>query len=525
LRAVEWERRYLRRELLQALKRLRRRWPKPRPWYARRLRQLLQLMLKWLRVVHRRRWLPRTLRPFLQIVVVGVILALTLSLSLVISSAVLLGVLKALQWYQQQQEETERIGEAGRTPEAVDEIPPRSQFVMTQPEATLPEDVFESNGQDSPEGVKFREAALALHERWAIPLPVPPERPPLDLDGTAAHVIEALDPQTTITRRARSVLAIPTETIVPVMAHPSFADPMYKPLLAVSSEFLIPNLELIPNNTMTLLETNPRFIEAYMVGLNHEMARELLWREYPTDQRGSYFRQFWDVGEYVNRAGGDRRALEEALRDIIPIHQWGRATRLGSHANRQLPGGETRRDGLVLGVKADLLKRYPTAVIFAQRARREPGGRRVLDESDPASNILSPLFTADVPPNVRFAGFDLTPARARGDRNDPGWFFVIQERPGEPRFGLDAHDRPQPLPASWDDLSWNHLGDPETVGAIDLGVFFAEDISRAMTAAPDKDIEWNVNAADMAYILYQTPVMVAIHADQMLPRDDKGPGR
>ncbi len=40
----------------------------------------------------------------------------------------------------------------------------------------------------------------------------------------------------------------------------------------------------------TLLRTNNRFIEAYLVGLNHEMGRELLWREYPTDQRGTYFR-------------------------------------------------------------------------------------------------------------------------------------------------------------------------------------------------------------------------------------------
>ena len=49
------------------------------------------------------------------------------------------------------------------------------------------------------------------------------------------------------------------------------------------------------------LETNPRFIESYMVGLNHEMARELLWREYPTDQRGTCFRQFWDLSAVVPR--------------------------------------------------------------------------------------------------------------------------------------------------------------------------------------------------------------------------------
>ena len=47
--------------------------------------------------------------------------------------------------------------------------------------------------------------------------------------------------------------------------------------------------------------TNPPFIEAYMVGLNHEFARELLWREYPTDQRGPPFRQFWEPCERTGR--------------------------------------------------------------------------------------------------------------------------------------------------------------------------------------------------------------------------------
>ena len=71
---------------------------------------------------------------------------------------------------------------------------------------------------------------------------------------------------------------------------------MYEPLEgASSSELFLPNIQLIATNSITLLETNQKFIEAYMVGLNHEFARELLWREYPTDQRGSYFRQFWDV--------------------------------------------------------------------------------------------------------------------------------------------------------------------------------------------------------------------------------------
>ena len=85
------------------------------------------------------------------------------------------------------------------------------------------------------------------------------------------------------------------EHLVPAMAYPDFDDPMYEKLRDVSSELLLPNLKLIPPNSITLLETNPPFIEAYLTGINFEFGKELLWREYPTDQRGSYFRQFWDT--------------------------------------------------------------------------------------------------------------------------------------------------------------------------------------------------------------------------------------
>ena len=85
----------------------------------------------------------------------------------------------------------------------------------------------------------------------------------------------------------------------------------------INKELLIPNLQLIPPNTISLLETNPKFIESYMVGLNHEMGRELLWREYPTDLRGSYFRQFWEVKGVSNP---DTPADAEQLKDITKIH-------------------------------------------------------------------------------------------------------------------------------------------------------------------------------------------------------------
>jgi hypothetical protein len=59
---------------------------------------------------------------------------------------------------------------------------------------------------------------------------------------------------------------------------------------------------------------------------------------------------------------------------------------------------------------------------------------------------------------------------------------------------------------SWDDLAWTNL-DPAT---------------RFITAAseptihPDENNKWGTDSATMAFILFQKPSMVAIHAGQML---------
>ena len=203
-----------------------------------------------------------------------------------------------------------------------------------------------------------------------------------------------------------------------------------------------------------------------MVGLNHEFARELLWREYPTDQRGSVFRQFWDPAGFLGAT--DDPALRERLRDIPPIHTWARRSALGDHDNRD--AGGPAREELVLVLRGDLLKRYPNAVIYAHRASWahkadgsiDPSKERTLvpiaDESaPPRDRVKTPLYEARVDPDIAFIGFDLTAAVALGGTgenpaDDPGWFFVIKERPGEPRFGFDV-SRDGPIEV-WNDLAW-----------------------------------------------------------------------
>ena len=103
-----------------------------------------------------------------------------------------------------------------------------------------------------------------------------------------------------------------------------------------------------------------------MVGLNHEFARELLWREYPTDQRGSFVPPV--LGRVAaSSAPQTTRSQREALRDIPPLHRWRAALRARRPRQPRAPG-QRERD-LVLVIRGELLKKYPNAVIYAQRAR------------------------------------------------------------------------------------------------------------------------------------------------------------
>ena len=458
--------------------------------------------------------------------------AFVIFIPIVVVAVVLLPMVESLR---ARIETAEIFREKSFTPAAVDAVPPRPNFVLTELNQPMPP-VSNPGTGDSVEAANFRIALRDAYNVHQTLPPAPPVRLPIGIDATVAKVKEALNPSIAITKRAEFILKIPAgikdsyllprKTLVTVMAHPIFTQPMYGPLRDLSPEFLVPNLDLIPNNTISLLETNQRFIEAYMVGLNHEMACELLWREFPTDQRGSYFRQFWDVADVIKDPAKTPAQIEESLLDIDKLHEWGPATKLGEHENRPLPaGGDADEARVVLVIRGDLLKKYPTVVIYAQRAKwsqPEPNHFiRELDEtSEPKVAIQHPIFKAEIEPDIRFLGFNLTKQEVKGSSNpqanDPGWFFVLQERPGEPRFGLDNLSDDSPAqPGEWNDVAWEHLSNFETIDFINLENNAPPPLSDS--ASTDKDFVWRRNAADMAYILYQVPVMVAFHGADMLP--------
>jgi hypothetical protein len=447
------------------------------------------------------------------------------------------------------------LSESGQTPASVDALPASRDFVFTEPDTASASITITRDASDGAEGVRFKRALKDLYsftQAGAASDAVGengPARTSLHLPREAEIMVRGLDPAITIPRRAAALVKTPQRlrdeqvaSFSEVMAYPVFDLPMYKPLADTSAELLIPNVNLIESNSITLLETNQRFIEAYMVGLNHEFARELLWREYPTDQRGSYFRQFWDTSSFFAGPHASPDALRERLRDIPPLHTWPHHSKLGDHDARESPGDN--EEELVLVIRGELLKRYPNAVIYAQRAEWavtngviDPSKERSLVtiepaevENPPREKLRTPLYMAKIGPDLCFLGFDLTFGEALGGdgtgANDPpGWFFVIKERPGEPRFGFDETGT-GPI-VVWNDLAWDRVPMAgENVGPLPPpGIQIPSSVPPGEEEKEDQrkedvQVRWgdDVSAAELAYIMYQAPAMVAVHAAEMLPR-------
>jgi len=160
----------------------------------------------------------------------------------------------------------------------------------------------------------------------------------------------------------------------------------------------------------------------------------------------------------------------------------------------------------VLLLRGELLRRYPNSVIYAVEAVRKDGQLEL--SSAPAAE-RHPLFRGMLKPDITFLGFDLTKEQATAD---PGWFFVIQQQPTEPRFGMDVADFDRPLPplSTWDDLSWRHLVRTEEE-------FNALSHASIKTVLPDiGKAKWGRSSAHQAYITLQRPVRIAIHAREMI---------
>ena len=168
----------------------------------------------------------------------------------------------------------------------------------------------------------------------------------------------------------------------PIMAYPIFPDPTSFYLRELSERFILPSVDKLKMNSISCFVTNPIFEEAFLAGMNTEMGRELLWREYPTDERGSYFRKFWDQVELP----GD---FSNGYFDVKYLHNWNK--RLG--ANHEDGKGQL----VVFIIKSELMMQYPQTGITLSRPTNG-----VLDP------VLAPTMTGWLADDTYMAGFDIS---------------------------------------------------------------------------------------------------------------------
>jgi hypothetical protein len=204
--------------------------------------------------------------------------------------------------------------------------------------------------------------------------------------------------------------------ITPIMAAPRFDRAMYEALDAYSRDWLVPGLGLLPDDDfVTVLSTNSEFMEAFFIGLSDEMGHELLWRNYSTDQRGTYFRRFWD------------RNADELTQQI---HAFSR-TKLSSHISVGGTGGNGPR--AVIVVKSELVRRYPDLIIQAVKNQGTVADP-VFEKVDSPQQTAEQLFAAHLEPDIALIGVNL----GIDEIDKPEWWILIAEHPTATRF-----DRPR----------------------------------------------------------------------------------
>ncbi len=267
--------------------------------------------------------------------------------------------------------------------------------------------------------VRMQLAAL-VEAPGALALGVTPQRDVLAV--RKEDLLLRLDPDRTVIDTMRARLAKGSvefdpflgSLIRPIMAAPRFDRPMYQALDSYDRDWLVPGLGKLPEpELVTLLSTNDEFTEAFLVGLSDEMGRELLWRSYPTDARGTYFYRFWQP---------DKDELAQQIHRFTP-------STLGSHVSLGPPGVS----GLaVVVIRGEVVRRYPDLSVMALHEEgRDAQGRPLLPEAPTGPpNAAQSLFHAMLPPDIMLAGLDITVDALR----ESGWWIVLAEHPQATRF-------------------------------------------------------------------------------------------
>jgi hypothetical protein len=323
----------------------------------------------------------------------------------------------------------------------------------------------------------------------------PARATPVSDEGLSARFIDAVAYRPTVLLEPVSPPQAPPAPADPVTIPtgafaPRFGRPMSEPLAERYPELMVPDASGLAPDSVLVVESNDAFVESFLVGANQELHHELLWRGLPADPGATAFRRFWA------HAGAPADASAD---DIDDITAWAPASRVGSHVNAGA--------SMILLVRSELVRRYPSMLVALVPAEWKQGGRLPVTD---ATRMKLPVFRGRIGTDMLYAGFSGVPIvdaiGATTSEGAAGWFFLLSENPGDPRFGLDPPGISAPPTRS--SLSWSHLNLPAGATYATADVFPAGPDAGFTPAA--------ATAANLASLVRQRPFRAFLHASLLV---------
>jgi hypothetical protein len=290
------------------------------------------------------------------------------------------------------------------------------------------------------------------------PLPPEPVKKPIDLGWLSDLIYDALDPRKpdapARVRLCSRLKGIDCSRLIPPEYPIGLDFPTWDLLKKYDKEWLLPGAGRLEKDSITALQTNPAFIDAFMVGINTQFMSEMRWRDLAVERTCTPLRMFWGQ---VNYATHQRQA------DILPLAEWAKAPvePIGALSHQSIqPHDPDNKAGsrLVIAFRSDLFRRYPSTLVYLVKT---PPGADVealtdplldpllkappeLDKPDavPEADIekwrkdrkyFGPIFAGTITPELTFFAFDVTP----GDLDQ--YWLVLDEPPAELRFCNDKY--------------------------------------------------------------------------------------
>jgi hypothetical protein len=247
----------------------------------------------------------------------------------------------------------------------------------------------------------------------------PASRPsfPIDAGMASASIAAAIDPTVArpfiVDRVLSTITGLDSQPLAPPELCPDLDLPAWQFLRDYAHDWLLPGVDQLGDHQVIAVQTNPAFVDAFLVGINTQTTGELRFRNLPIVTGCTPLRQFW---ARTNTAAG---SYDD---DIVGVANWPATSDLGD-ISHQSPAAAASAD-LVVVMRTPLFRRYPRTLVYLTPAPATPPPASTPDwtaEPDFASRRL-PAFQGSIGTDIAFFGFDLLPAAAAGS-------WVVLEEP------------------------------------------------------------------------------------------------